>query len=390
MKIKKSAIILLAITASAVLGQGLEVGTDSSHCEDIRVNLCRNLPYNKTVMPNLMGNQNQQDAENDIHQYHPLVKLECSPDIQLFICSMFTPVCTIITKALPPCRELCESAKAGCEPLMEQFSYSWPAQFDCDKFPRFGQSSGSLCVGQANKASFSDKELKRYETTTAVPKRPADYREMMDFVCPKAFQVPPEYEYKLSIGRQGHVVENCGAPCTKLFFGEVSIHQMRIWVCIWAFISIGSTLITISTFLIDTGRFPYPEKPIVYLSMCYSIVSIMFMIGTSRGNEIACNSFESGSHGVQSETIMKQGTLHDWRCSILGMLLYFFMTAGSIWWVVLTLAWFLSAGLKWGQESIDAIASYFHAVVWTLASLQTILVLILKKIEGNRLSSKGI
>merc|ERR1711976_563654 len=68
------------------------------------------------------------------------------------------------------------------------------------------------------------------------------------------------------------------------------------------------------------------------------------------------------------------------------MLLYFFVTAGSIWWVVLTVAWFLSAGLKWGQESIDVIASYFHAVVWTLASLQTIVVLILKKIEGDILS----
>ena len=93
--------------------------------------------------------------------------------------------------------------------------------------------------------------------------------------------------------------------------------------------------------------------------------------------------FFSNVNGLRTESVLKQGTLHDWRCSILGMLLYFFVTAGSVWWVVLTLAWFLSAGLKWGQESIDVIASYFHAVVWTLASLQTILVLILKKIEGN-------
>ena len=117
--------------------------------------------------------------------------------------------------------------------------------------------------------------------------------------------------------------------------------------------------------------------------MCYLIVALVYLIGFGSGDTVACNEpFASNVNGLQKDRVLKQGTLHDWRCSILGMLLYFFVTAGAVWWVVLTVAWFLSAGLKWGQESIDVIASYFHAVVWTLASLQTILVLILKKIEG--------
>lgn len=49
---------------------------------------------------------------------------------------------------------------------------------------------------------------------------------------------------------------------------------------------------------------------------------------------------------------------------------------------MLAVTWFLSAGLQWGQEAIDVKAAYLHGIVWTLASVQTTAVLILKKIEG--------
>ena len=50
---------------------------------------------------------------------------------------------------------------------------------------------------------------------------------------------------------------------------------------------------------------------------------------------------------------------------------------------MLAITWFLSAGLQWGQEAIDVKATYLHGIVWTLASVQTTAVLILKKIEGK-------
>ncbi len=68
------------------------------------------------------------------------------------------------------------------------------------------------------------------------------------------------------------------------------------------------------------------------------------------------------------------------------MALYFFLMAGSIWWVMLTVTWFLSAGLKWGQEAIDVKSQVFHTIAWTLPSIMTIVVLIMKKVEGDVLS----
>ena len=57
------------------------------------------------------------------------------------------------------------------------------------------------------------------------------------------------------------MVEDCGAPCSeKLFFGLPNVYQMRLWVGIWAVVCLASTLFTLLTFLVDSGRFPYPEK----------------------------------------------------------------------------------------------------------------------------------
>ena len=181
----------VAFLAAGAAGQGFAGGLDyeRAHCEPIRVPMCQKMLYNETVMPNLMGNTNQDDVNRDIRLYSPLFRLKCSPDIHFFICAMFTPVCTIIPKALPPCRELCLSAKAGCEGMLQKFDYDWPPQFDCDKFPLTAdRDKGVLCVGP-NQAAFSEHDLKDYHDTTAAPGRPNEYHLMGDFVCPKDFQV---------------------------------------------------------------------------------------------------------------------------------------------------------------------------------------------------------
>ena len=130
---------ILVSTSGQKLSQGNVNKAMHGRCEPITIPLCKGIPYNKTIFPNLMGNHNQEDAGLIVHQYYPLVKVKCSPDIQLFLCAMYAPVCTILEDPLPPCRELCQSAKSGCEALMTQFGFPWPPGFDCNKFPTSGR-----------------------------------------------------------------------------------------------------------------------------------------------------------------------------------------------------------------------------------------------------------
>ena len=58
-----------------------------------------------------------------------------------------------------PCREECEYARAGCEPLLNQFGFEWPEHLNCQKFP-----SNGICI------DFPDPEPPEIEViTTAEP-----------------------------------------------------------------------------------------------------------------------------------------------------------------------------------------------------------------------------
>uniref|UniRef100_A0A0E9Q122 G-protein coupled receptors family 2 profile 2 domain-containing protein n=1 Tax=Anguilla anguilla TaxID=7936 RepID=A0A0E9Q122_ANGAN len=57
--------------------------------------------------------------------------------------------------------------------------------------------------------------------------------------------------------------------------------------------------------------------------------------------------------------------------------------ASSIWWVILSLTWFLAAGMKWGNEAIASYSQYFHLAAWLIPSMKSIAVLALSSVDGD-------
>lgn len=85
-------------------------------------------------MPNLLGHQKQDEVGMELMQFMPLIKVNCSEDIHLFLCSIYVPMCSVLEEPIPPCRSLCESARR-CEDIMRKFEHSWPENLECSKFP---------------------------------------------------------------------------------------------------------------------------------------------------------------------------------------------------------------------------------------------------------------
>lgn len=135
-------------------------------CEPIVIPLCKDLPYNKTIMPNVFRHQSQVVAGSEIEQLSPFLDAKCSPHLRLFLCSMYVPVCTVLEEPIQPCRSLCEKAQNGCKNLMEKLGYILPAALNCDNF----QTSG-LCVhddknmellAERSQAIFRRRQLERF------------------------------------------------------------------------------------------------------------------------------------------------------------------------------------------------------------------------------------
>ena len=51
-------------------------------------------------------------------------------------------------------------------------------------------------------------------------------------------------------------------------------------------------------------------------------------------------------------------------CILIFALLYYTMMAAFLWWLVLTVGWFLAAGLKWSSEGIGRLSPLFHIISW--------------------------
>lgn len=103
--------------------------------------LCRGIGYDHMRLPNLLDHDSVREAVQQAASWIPLMNVRCHRDTQVFLCSLFAPVC--LDRPIWPCKTLCEAVKAGCESRMRKYGFPWPEMLRCDKFP----SDNELCIG---------------------------------------------------------------------------------------------------------------------------------------------------------------------------------------------------------------------------------------------------
>ncbi|CAF3004070.1 unnamed protein product [Rotaria socialis] len=327
--------------------------------------LCASMPWNMTIYPNHLEHILPEDADNHLSYFLPLVKIKCSKFIQYFLCSLYTPVCTTVPKlsALKPCRALCEESRDGCESELKRFGYSWPLQFRCDEFP-----TNEPCVSTPTKNHNSEVLLSKGI-------------EDLDDSCSDQYRtIINDFNYKFDYK------PNCAMPCNRSLFATTQVNYIRQYVGVLSILCLLSTLFTIMTYSIDLSRYRYPERPILFLSICYFALACAYVGGFVDyyfGSNIVCN---PENFSLSKDTrFLVQGT-HNRICVLTFLLIYYFGMASMIWWVILTLTWFLAAGLKWGHEAIESQSAYFHLASWGIPACLSVILISKHSIEGDYLT----
>ncbi|XP_067273909.1 frizzled-3a isoform X1 [Pseudorasbora parva] len=331
-------------------------------CEPITLRMCQGLSYNTTFMPNLLNHYDQQTAALAMEPFHPMVNLECSTEIRPFLCALYAPVCTEYGRVTLPCRHLCQRAKSDCFKLMDMFGVSWPDEMECSRFPECDESY--------------PRAIDLVPSSDGTEESPSSVQRDYGFWCPRELKIEPDLGYSF-MG-----VRDCSPPCPNMFFRKDELIFARYFIGVISIVCLSATLFTFLTFLIDVGRFRYPERPIIFYAVCYMMVSLVFFLGFLLEERVSCNSASPGRFRASTVT---QGS-HNKACTLLFMTLYFFTMAGSVWWVVLTITWFLAAVPKWGSEAIEKKALLFHAVAWGVPGALTITLMAMNKIEGDSVS----
>ncbi|XP_046326849.1 frizzled-9-like [Haliotis rufescens] len=388
--------VLLACLVASIEGMSHYrdgILNDNAKCEPITIPMCLDMRYNFTRMPNMVGHSNQKDAAIQVHEFLPLVQIGCSKLLKFFLCSLYAPMCSDMveeTMIILACRSMCEKVKKECAPVLASFNFPWPEMLSCENLPD-KSNKDNLCIEAPNVTeepefktgapvepnfdSFNP-ELRRifesFRKTTTEPSKYGRPHYRDSDICPTRFVHVEKLEGNNS----------CAPRCDiDVYFREEDKAFAEIWMIVWASVCCLSTAITVLTFAIDTSRFKYPERPIIFLSMCYAIYSVAYMIRAITGpGAISCDRGRDGR-----EFLIQEGLESTW-CIIVFLILYFFGMASSIWWVILTVTWFLAAGRKWGQEAIEALSSYFHLAAWAIPAIKTIIILTMRRVDGDELT----
>ncbi|CAB1335002.1 unnamed protein product [Coregonus sp. 'balchen'] len=273
-----------------------------------------------------------------------------------------TGVCMEYGRVSMPCRALCHRAKRDCHKLMEMFGVTWPDEIECSRFPD--------CDEPYPRAV----DLQTSVDPTDIS--PMSVQRDYGFWCPRELKMEPDLGYSF-LGTR-----DCSAPCPNMYFQRPELTFARYFIGVVSIVCLSATLFTFLTFLIDVTRFRYPERPIIFYAVCYMMVSLVFFLGFLLEDRVACNAANPAQYRAATVT---QGS-HNKVCSLFFMVLYFFTMAGSVWWVILTVTWFLAAVPKWGSEAIEKKALLFHTCAWGLPGCLTVGLLALNKIEGDGVS----
>ena len=138
-----SAIILLSY-GWGVMGQSFrplppeDPATVKYNCENItQIEFCSQIGYSMASFPNYRDQATQTSASRELENFRALAQAVCSNAVVHFLCSVYAPFCDPERPDIrvPPCRELCEYVRVGCESQVIQFGLSWPPHLECNQYP---------------------------------------------------------------------------------------------------------------------------------------------------------------------------------------------------------------------------------------------------------------
>lgn len=140
-------------------------------CERLEIDACKGLGYTYVQMPNFFHGQSQSDAQREMNYYLPVVATKCSAGtLQFFFCLLYAPPCVInMTSIIPPCREVCEEVRRGCEQYEAVFNFPWPSTLACSRFPRYSEEGKTLCLTQPGAKPTTGKPSKLTSLLIKVP-----------------------------------------------------------------------------------------------------------------------------------------------------------------------------------------------------------------------------
>lgn len=381
----------------------LRLETDVWECRPIKLDFCKDIGYNKTiVMSSIQSNpytskNSQEESNNELRQFLPLIETGCSKDLRLLLCSVYLPYCDPKhNKGIVSCRPLCEDVKSKCEKHLKDLFLSWPHNLECSSFLE-RNTGDKFCVPGDQPPTYNKTSTRKPYPVSGTTKSSKSNRPLIVTDSPHnnhdgkrnkvTSPISKENYCKLLYSRnvKNYIyvekVQSCALECMK--DGLFSIDQKQLaerWIsglaCVCGILCFASILCVMSNYSETT----FPERTIFFIAVCYFFYVVGYIVRIVCSREGVTCQKEKERHYL---LVDGSGNM---SCAATFLLSYFFSMAQSIWWVILCLTWFLSAGMRWTTKAIHSKSFWYHTAAWIVPLCKTIAVLVWRKIDVNELT----
>ncbi|NP_001266202.1 frizzled precursor [Amphimedon queenslandica] len=308
---------------------------------------------NTSIYPNQVINETTEISEvvtlvNTLES--SLRSCSSNADRSGFICATFFPSCD---SGYGPCSSLCEKIRQDCSnnlPFLPS-TVSWI--FNCTRY-----EPNSPCIQPI-----------RIEPTSSS----SSTSSIVVISTPLPSQTPSTTPStnESSVG--------CPPPSSSYYTDGMKSFT-KGWIATWSTLCFLSTSLTLLTFIIKPSRFEYPWRPIIFLALCFNIHSLGYFFSLALGRGIiTC----PGNNYISSSSKWSWSHI---PCLLNFGLLYYSMVSAFLWWLALTLSWFLSAVFKWSNESVGRLAPFFHVTAWVVPLLMMISLVAAQVISADELT----
>jgi frizzled len=191
-----------------------------------------------------------------------------------------------------------------------------------------------------------------------------------------------------TLNERGNCVYKCG---TDAFY---TTHQKKvIETCILVFsvLCFIFTLFSLITFWTESTRFKFPERPVLFLTLCYNLLSIAYLLkifyqkSTTLPPADELTEFNGISAVKTSDVGANQCTINS-QCLAYFIIINYLTISAAFWWLVFGLCWWLSTSKQWSPEALERKSGIFHVLAWLVPLASPIAALLFGAIKKTELT----
>ncbi|KAH8289215.1 hypothetical protein KR054_001930, partial [Drosophila jambulina] len=336
----------------------------------------------------------------------PLIESGCSRRARFLLCSALFPLCTPdVPRPVTPCKSLCETVQSECsQNAPPELMELWPPFLGCAGLPQ--PEKHELCMripeeGEAPTTSPPEGHLP--EISLPQQQLQAAYRfwnsagvggggvgvgggsaavsapgatqglASLTILCPQNFtgsHLDPDV-----------CVPQCQRDAFHTTAQKKLSESMILGLSAVCFVL---TLFALVTFWAEPTRFGYPERPVLFLCLCYNLFSVCYLeriVFHNQARSLAQLQEQGRSPpGLRSACLLSPPCLASYITTS-----YLSLCAAS-WWLIFALCFYLSSHKKWSSEALEKRSGLFHVLAWVPPLAPPIAALLLDRVRPSELT----